>query len=144
MFDLLMTAMKSILCITDLRESAVNVLTMAANMAMPERAHITILFPYRLIAKNFSGDLADVRKEMELEALETFQELKGKVDGLQLLSHDFSTEIGFAIDRIKTHLRSSQVDMIVIGQQQLNDSSANSLRDLVGNLQVPILIIPET
>lgn len=138
--------MKSILCVTDLTDSAVNVLGKATEMARAIQAHVVILFPYRLIGKNYSGNMAKLREELEQEAHDKFEELKHTVSGLDSLTYDFHPEIGFPVDQIKTYLQTTDVDMVAISQAQansINETNSNSLQQLIAHSRLPFLIIPE-
>ncbi len=146
MFEVQNFSMNSILCVIDLTGSAVNVLAVATEMARAINARLIILFPYRLIDKNYSGNMTELRKKLEQEAHTKFEALRNSVSGFDLLSHDFHPEIGFPVDRIKAYSTTIDLKMIAISYAQansINETNSGSLQKLISHLRLPFLIIPE-
>lgn len=138
--------MKRLLCVIDLTEASARVLEIAGNIASGCKAHLVILFPYRLIDYGYRGDITALRRKLESEAYEKFQELKRNVPVLHTIPHEFQPEIGFIFDRIASNVKKNQVDMIVIGQQQtlaINDAKGVSLQSLISSFTLPYVIVPE-
>jgi len=137
--------MKEILCVVDLSESSGKVLDVAARIAIACRAHLNVLYPYRLIDYNHHGDMPSLKQRLESQAKEKFQQLKSKLVHLAEISCDFQPEIGFMSDRISAHLRRNSVDLVVIGQDQIetsNDIRTLDLQHMIRSTQLPFVIVP--
>lgn len=138
--------MRQILCVIDLTGSSGQVLEVAAGMANSCKAHLIVMFPYRLIDYGYSGDITSLKAKLETEARQKFQQLKNKLPDFENLSCEFQPEIGFLADRISAHVKKRDIDMVVIGQQQsitTNDVKGFNLQQLIANSKLPFMIVPE-
>ena len=138
--------MKPILCVIDLSESSANVLEVAAKMATLKKAHLTILFPYRLIDYGYNGEAGKLKAKLEQDARENFSLIKNKIASMNDLSYEFQPEIGFAGDRINSFVKKNNLDMIIISQRQANTISEINgmvLQHFIINSQIPFTIVPE-
>jgi hypothetical protein len=139
--------MRSILCVIDLTTSSLGVLQTAVRIASAFKAHITILFPYRLINYTYTGELSALNSKLVDDAKAKFDILKQQGKNLAHFPHDFLPEIGFSSDRITSFVKAGKTDMVVIGQQQasaMNDLNKSTLEDLIRNSKLPFTIVPET
>jgi nucleotide-binding universal stress UspA family protein len=137
--------MKQILCVVDLSESTEKVLEVAARIANACKAHLIVLFPYRLIDYNHRGDIPSLKLKLESEAREKFQQLRRVTPGLATLPCELQVEIGFIADRINAHVRRGNIDMIVMGQQKEYspaDGKGFDLQHLITSAQLPFVIVP--
>lgn len=135
--------MKQILCVVDFSEATEKVLEEAANLANASKAHMIILFPYRLISQSHADDMVSVRTTLESEAKKKFQNLKNTLQGLEKASCEFHPEIGFAAGRISAYLAKKYVDMVIIGEQQLNEGKNGSdLQNMISTSSVPLVVVP--
>lgn len=137
--------MKQILCVIDFNQAAGNVLETAARIANSCRAHLIVLFPYRLIGHSHSGAMTSLRAKLESEAKEQFQCLRKTLPEVENSSCEFYAEIGFMTDRISAHLAKNDIDMVIIGQQQANagnDKNGSNLQKLITTSEIPFVIVP--
>jgi nucleotide-binding universal stress UspA family protein len=138
--------MRPILCVVDLSESAIQVLEVAARMAYPYKAHLTILFPYRLIENGYKGEISKLKERLEQEAKEKFLALKKQLTILDVVPYEFLPEIGFPVDRVNSFVKRNKVDSVVISQRQanlMNEVNQSSLQSLITNAKLPFTIVPE-
>ncbi|HEX8039905.1 MAG TPA: universal stress protein [Chryseosolibacter sp.] len=138
--------MKQLLCVVDFSDSTAKVLEIAGRIASGYKAHLVVLFPYRLIDYAYRGDITALKLRLESEAKEKFQELKKNIPALQNVSCEFQPEIGFIFDRITSNLKKNKTEMIIIGQQQtvtINDLKGVSLQNLISGSKLPFVIVPE-
>jgi regulator of sirC expression with transglutaminase-like and TPR domain len=138
--------MRPILCVIDLTESAVKVLEVAASMAYAYKSHLTILFPYRLIDKEYWCEVSQLKGKLEQEAREKFVSFKTRVHVLDQVLHEFQPEIGFAADRITYFVKWNKVASVVISQRQanlMNEVNQVSFQSLIANSKLPFMIVPE-
>lgn len=138
--------MRQILCVIDLTESAAKVLEVAVRIANACKAHLIVLLPYRLISnRGYQGDIPSLKRKLETEANEKFEELKKKIPGVENVSWEFVSEIGFISDRIESNVRRKKVDIVIISQQQ-NDASDDrksfNLQALIADSKLPFVVVP--
>lgn len=140
--------MKQILCVVDLTESAGKVLEVAAEMATACNARLLVLFPYRLInSSGYRGDIPSLKLKLEIEAKGKFEELRQGLADAHKTTCEFVSEIGFVPDRIEANIRKRKVDMVVIGQEQSQDSDdlkSLTLQHLISTSSLPFVIVPST
>ena len=139
--------MRQILCVIDFSESSKKVLELAARIAIACKAHLIVLFPYRLIGNDYEGSLASLKQKLEAEAKIKFDDLRSNVPDVNMLSFEFQPEIGFIADRIKAHINREKdsLDMVIVGQEQTtpnNDSKGINLQNLLTNSKLPFVIVP--
>ena len=139
--------MKAVLCALDFNEVSSTVLEVAMEMALLFKAHLTILFSYRLIDHQEMGNISELKSKIEGEARNRFNDLEQKVlTHHPGVSYEFRTEIGFLSDRIENFTRKNQVGMIVIGQQlaeNINEHKGLSLHDFISGVKLPVVLVPE-
>lgn len=138
--------MRPILCVIDLTKASVQVIEVAARMAYAFKSPMTILFPYRLIEKDYMGEMSKLKMKLELEAGKKFEELKKEIPMLDQVSYEFLPEIGFSYDRISSYVKRTKVDLVVIGQRQanaINELNNIALQTLITNSKLPFTIVPE-
>lgn len=137
--------MRQILCVIDFTDPSGKVLDVAARIANACRAHLIVLFPYRLIDHSFQGNLASLKLKLESQAREKFETLKKSLPVMEHLSVEFQPEIGFTSDRIKAHVGKDLIDMIIVGQKLTdspNDIKGFNLQALISNSKLPVVIVP--
>jgi len=139
--------MRQILCVIDFTESSKKVFDVAAKIAIACKAHLTVLFPYRLIDHGYEGDLGSLKHKLETDATEKFNNLRNSLPNGDAFSYEFQPEIGFTADRIKAHVNKDKqsIDMVIVGQEQTdsnNDSKGFNLQNLITNSQLPFVIVP--
>lgn len=137
--------MRQILCVIDFTDSSGKVLEVATRIANACRAHLIVLFPYRLIDHTFQGKLPSLKLKLESAAREKFEKLKESLPVMETLSVEFQPEIGFTSDRINAHVGKDPIDMIVVGQELTdspNDIKGFNLQHLISNSKLPVVIVP--
>lgn len=131
---------KTILCTIDFSKSTGQTIDWAVTMAQQLRAHLTILYTYRLIQSR-GGEIVHLKKSIEEEANQKFQfieksHLKGKG-----ISYDFRVEVGFVSDRIESHSKRNTLDFLIIDKSVKNNNN-ETLEELLEHINVPMLLIP--
>ena len=138
-------AMKQILCVVDLSQSSAKVLEVAAGIAGAWRAHLIVLYPYRLIDYGHTGEMSTLRRKLEAEAREKFYILQRGVPNMESLSHEFKPEIGFIADRVMDYTKTNSIGMVIVAQPQTdsgNDLKSFNVQSLIKNSKVPFVIVP--
>lgn len=137
--------MRQILCVIDFSESAAKVWELAAKIAIACRAHLVVLFPYRLIDHSHRGDMTSLKLKLEKEAKEKFLSMKDQFPETKTVSYEFHAEIGFTSDRISAHIKANTIDMVIVGQQDtnpVNEIKNFNLHQLLTNSKLPFVIVP--
>jgi hypothetical protein len=137
--------MKPILCVLDFSIDSVKVLDVAATISLETRAHLIILYPYRLLNPKKITDVFDLKNILEGEAKKRFLVLEKQLLSKKL-SYEFYPEIGFIYDRVVFHAKKDNIGMVVIGSQQantINTDSGISLHHFIQQLNIPLLLVPE-
>jgi len=137
--------MKQILCVIDFTESSGKVLEVAVRIAKACTARLIVLYPYRLLKNGYGGDIPSLKKKLETEAKENFDNLKRNLLDVENLSCEFEPEIGFIADRIDAYVRKNNVEMVIIGQHQTagtNDLKSFNLQSLITNAKLPFVVVP--
>ena len=140
-----MTNMKQILCVIDLSESAGSVWSVATGIASACAAHLIVLFPYRLIDYTHHGDVPSLKRKLETEAQAKFASLASINPPAANGSYEFHAEIGFMADRIKTYVKRSNIDLVVVGQEATTgaiDMKGFNLQELISTSGIPFIIVP--
>lgn len=138
--------MSQILCVIDFSESAAKVWEVAARIACACRAHLIVLFPYRLIDYSHpGGDGPSLKVKLETEARDRFRALKENTKGMEGVSCEFHLEIGFLTDRINAHVKRNNIDMIIIGQHHTSPASdfrGINMQTVMSDSKIPFVIVP--
>jgi len=111
----------------------------AASLAKELRAHLTVLYTYRLITRN--EEVFQSKKKIEEEAAKNFATLEDNMLKDMGISYDFKTEVGFVSDRIEAHARKTPLGFLVI-DKNMTIESRETFDDLVENMRVPMVIVP--
>lgn len=130
----------SILCAIDFSESSLHALQWAADLSSRFNAHLTVLYPYRLMQTS-KDDVLQLRKRNEEIALTKFGAIENEILNGKNISFDFKPEIGFVADRIEDHIRKNSILMLVIGKN-MNAYSQENLEQMVEQLKVPVVVVP--
>jgi nucleotide-binding universal stress UspA family protein len=131
---------KGILCAIDFSDSSKAALRWSIDIARELNHHLTVLYTYRLL-RPYHGEVIDMKRKIEDEALKHFADLEKELLIDQGVSYDFKTEVGFVADRAKDHIKNSGVKLLVVGQK-MSSSNKQSFDELVADLQMPLVIVP--
>ncbi len=132
---------KTILCAIDFSESSIHALRWAVEIAVLLEAHLTIVYPYRLIRTGNGTEVVQLKKAIEEEAMRNFAPLEKDILGNLSLSYDFRPEVGFISDRVRDHVQKQPLSFLVMGKM-LDDGGTELLQNLVGEINVPVMIVP--
>lgn len=131
---------KTILCTIDFSQSTRHSLEWAVSMAHQLRAHLSILYTYRLIQPR-SGEIFNQKKIIEQEAKQKFEVLEKEYLLDTGISYDFKIEVGFVSDRIEDHAKKNAVNFVVM-DKHVRTNSNESFDELMEHIHVPMLLIP--
>ncbi len=131
---------KRIVCTTDFSESSKDALRWAVSLASKHRAHLTILFTYRLLNSR-NGEVMELRKNIEENAKRNFSALENEIVKGKGISYDFKAEVGFVSSRIADYVKRDGVSFLVMGKE-MNSTNKESFDELADTLQVPLVIVP--
>lgn len=137
--------MKVILCVVDFSDVSENVLKVAVDLASTSKAHLIVLFPYRLVNQDQEDDMNALKKRLESEAKRKFQDLINTLPELKNVVTEFYSEIGFVDGRIKAYLTKNNIDMVIIGEHQVkerNNQNNGDLEKLISTSRTPFIIVP--
>lgn len=134
------SSQKTILCTIDFSPSTGQSLEWAVMMARQLRAHLSILYTYRLIQPR-SGEIVHLKKDIEQEARKNFEALEKQYLSAEDISYDFKIEVGFVSDRIEDHAKKNTLDFVVINKT-MHTNSPESFDELMGHVHVPLLVVP--
>lgn len=137
---------KMILCAIDFSESSFRALKWTLKQAQLTQSRVTVLFCYRLIAAGEDEETLDLKRNIEHEALEKFNEIEKRLINGQAVPYQFVTEVGFFPFRIETFIRKSPVGLLVMGNsivQNFNEYKNLSFDQFLKNSKVPVVIVPE-
>lgn len=135
------TMKDTILCVIDFSDSARKTLQWAISSAFKSRAHLTILYPYRLKKIQNGESVIEMRKKIEQEAQLRFKKLENDLLPDGQISYEFKSEVGFLADRVEEHSKHHRVNFLVVNRE-LRTSHRESFDDLVENTRIPVVIIP--
>lgn len=138
--------MKPILCVVDLTDSCYKVLEVAATVASSTRAHLIVLFTYRLIDLERIKDTTRFRGVMEERAKEKFVKFEKEILMNKDFSYEFQIEIGFLSDRINSYIARDAAGMVIIGEKQasaIEENRSVSLQHFIKNTNRPFIIVPQ-
>ena len=111
------------------------------------QSNVTVLFCYRLIADNNDGEIIDLKRNIENEALKKFNQIEKKLEKADLGSFQFITEVGFFPHRIEMFIRKSPVSLLVMENsivQNFEEYKKLSFDEFLKNSGVPVLIVPSS
>lgn len=132
--------MKTILCTIDFSQSTRQSITWAVALATQLRAHLSILYTYRLNQAR-AGEIITMKKVIEEEARQKFAELEKECLVNSGVSYDFSIEVGFVSDRIEDRAKKNPLDFLVM-DKTMKVNSNESLEELMEHIHVPMLVVP--
>jgi len=136
--------MKSIVCALDFSESSDKALEVASALARQHKAHLSILFSYRLLPAELSDEASTLKNRIVTEAREKFVALEKKYGLPGTVEYEFKTEIGFLADRVESFARKKNVDLVVLSEEQahtMNDQRGRDLKEILEELNIQHLII---
>ena len=131
----------TVLCVIDFSTSAEKVLQSAAQLAIKNKARITILHPYRLNQVVKKEDLGKVKRDIDEEAALNFKKMSHILTQGDI-AYDFRSEVGFLTDRIQEHMRTSNIRMLVM-DKGLADANREALNELTHQLEIPVILVPQ-
>jgi hypothetical protein len=131
---------KTILCTTNFSTSSRHAVQWAVNLARQLKAHVTILYTYRLI-KSQNGEAVQLKKKIEEEAMQHFADLEQDVLEGQNISYDFRIEVGFMTDRVEHMLQKTPVNFLVM-DKEMSAKNKESFEELVEHIKIPLVIVP--
>ncbi len=131
----------SILCVIDFSDSSRKVLQWAVESAAYNRAHLTVLYPYRLTRLPFGESAVAMRKKIEEQAIKNFKTLETELLKDKNISYDFKSEVGFLSDRVEEHAKRNPLSCVVI-DKSIRSINRESFDDLVEHAHVPVVIVP--
>lgn len=134
------STVKTILCTVDFSESTRHTLEWAVSLARHMRAHLSILYTYRLIQPR-SGEILNIKKIIELEAKQKFEILDTEYLQRTGISYDFKVEVGFVSDRIEDRAKNNALDFLVM-DKTIRSNSNESFEELLEHIHVPMLLVP--
>ncbi|MBT1704749.1 universal stress protein [Chryseosolibacter indicus] len=138
--------MKPILCVIDFSTASVNVLQTASSFAEETSTSLSILLPFRLVSKDKKYDVLKLKASLYDQAVKWFSFLEEPLIQKHI-SYEVHIEVGFISDRVKAHVESGNVSLIVIGSQQVKGISfdqGDDLKQLIDQLNIPLLIVPDS
>jgi len=131
---------QTILCTVDFSATTQQSIEWGIIMARQLRAHLTILFVYRLILDR-GGEIFHLKKAIEEEAQRKFNELEKDFLNGQGLSYDFKIEVGFVSDRIEDYAKKTSLRFLVINRS-IESNSNETLDELFEHIHIPMLLVP--
>ncbi len=130
---------QGIVCVTDFSQSSKETLRWAIELAQKLECHLTILYTYRLFMQD--GEAIPLKRKMEAEAVNNFEELEKQLLAGSGVNYVFKTEVGFVDDRIAEYLKQNKLSFLVMGKG-MSIRNKEAFDDLVKKLQVPLVIVP--
>jgi len=135
-----------VLCAIDFSESSVQSIKWANKLALGTRAHLNILFSYRLIQADKTADVLSFKRKTEEEARIKYAEIEKTVLAESPTSRTFITEIGFFPDNIENFVRKNPSSIIVMSEalvELIHDHKNETLMHFLKGLDVPLLVVPD-
>lgn len=131
---------KTILCTIDFSQSTGQTIDWAITIAQQMRAHLSILYTYRLIQSR-GGEIVHLKKSIEEEAKQKFLFIEKSHLSNKGISYDFKIEVGFISDRIESHAKRNTLDFLVI-DKSVKANNNETLEELLEHIHVPMLLVP--
>lgn len=113
-------------------------------MAQQDKAHLDILFSYRLLPAELNDEASTLKNRIVTEAREKFLTLEKKFSLPGSIEYEFKIEIGFLADRVESFARKRSVDLVVLSNEQahtMNDQRGRDLKEMLEELNIRHLII---
>jgi len=129
-----------ILCTIDFSDSSIQALRWAIMTAQQQKAHLTILYVYRL-TKPEKGEVIEMKKKIEVEAARNIAILEKELMQGQGITYDFRTEVGFVADRIEDYAKKNTVSCLVM-DKAMSTGNKETFGDLIEHIKVPLVIVP--
>lgn len=130
----------TILCTVNFSDSSKHALQWAIDLARQLKAHITILYTYRLI-KSKQGETVGMKRRIEEEALKNFETLEHEFLAGQNISYDFRVEVGFVNDRVEQLVQKTNINFLVM-DREMSSNNKESFDELVEQIRIPLVIVP--
>ena len=134
------STLKSILCTIDFSKSTRHSLEWAVSMAHQLRAHLSILYTYRLIQPR-SGEIFNQKKIIEQEAKQKFEALEKELLLDRGISYDFKIEVGFVLTGLRIIQKKNTVNFVVM-DKHVGANNNENFDELMEHIHVPMLLIP--
>jgi nucleotide-binding universal stress UspA family protein len=135
--------MDSVLCALDFTEASSSVLKTAVDLAKRLKTQLIVLYAYRILPGNEA--ISDYRKTIVRKAQENFALLEKKVGLNGSVPYEFRAEVGFLTDRIQRAVQAHPMSVVVLGNQlamESNEQKGMTLEEFVGQVSVPVMIVP--
>lgn len=129
----------TILCVIDMSKSSKETIRWGVTMAQYLKAHLIILYTYRLIPTK-NGEVVQHKKKIEENAMQKFRVFENELLTDKGVPYEFRTEVGFVSDRIEDHAKNNSLNFLVI-DKHIN-TNKETLDDSLDHLQIPTLLIP--
>jgi nucleotide-binding universal stress UspA family protein len=129
-----------ILCAIDFSESSRQALRWAVSTARQLKAHLTLLYTYRLMHSR-NGEAVQLKKDMEKQAALNFASLEKQYLAGQGISYDFIVEVGFIADRLEDQVRKNSIGLLVV-DKNMSSASKETFDEILDNIHVPLVIVP--
>jgi nucleotide-binding universal stress UspA family protein len=130
----------TILCTIDFSDSSKHALEWAIQVARKLKAHLSILYTYRLVTSQ-KEEVLQMKKKLEDDSAKTFLAWEKELLKGRGVLYDFKTEIGFMNDRITEHSKKNAISLLVIGRNG-NIKNKESFDELVNHIDIPLVIVP--
>lgn len=130
---------KTILYTTDFLEASRQSLSWAVILAQQFKAHLTILYTYRL--KSSHNGALQTKKKLEEDALKNYSLMEEQFLKGSGITYDFKVEVGFVSDRVEDYTRNKKVSFLVV-DRNMSTNSKEAFDELVKHTQVPMVIVP--
>lgn len=127
----------------DLSPTSYKVLQWATDDARDHKTSLIILYTYRLKAAKEGEQKAELKKRLEKEAYERFEQLSGTVDALKNVPFTFVAEVGFETDRLEAYSQNKSVRIIVLSKDTaLAGELHKEWNDFISKMTVPLVLVP--
>ncbi len=84
-----------------------------------------------------------LKKQLEEEAYQRFENLKATVQELKAASYIFSPEVGFETDRMDFHIQARNVELVVFNRHVAKLNELQSEWDqFLARIEIPVVLIP--
>jgi hypothetical protein len=101
-------------------------------------ANLIVLYSFRLIRQSEEEEMVDEKKIIEKKANDQFLELEKDMLSSSGISYEFKTEVGFTLDRIKSHLKKNGIRFLIVDK---SEGINKEIFEGISNFEVPVLLI---